>query len=67
MTELANLILELTKSRSKIIYLPLPQDDPLRRKPDIKLANQKLNGWTPKVALDDGLIKTINYFHNLLT
>ena len=67
MIELANLILELTKSRSKIIYLPLPKDDPLMRNPDIKLANEKLNGWKPKVDLDDGLIKTINYFEKILS
>ncbi len=63
--ELAEKVIELTNSRSKIIYLPLPQDDPLQRKPDISLAKEKLN-WSPKVNLEDGLIKTINYFDKLI-
>lgn len=65
MLELAQNVLELTKSKSKIIFLPLPQDDPKQRQPDISLAKQKLN-WTPKVELRDGLNKTIEYFRGIL-
>lgn len=63
--ELAQKIIEMTNSKSKIVHLPLPQDDPLQRKPDIKLAKQKLN-WEPKVNIEQGLIKTIQYFEELL-
>ena len=63
--ELAQKVIEKTNSKSKIIYLPLPQDDPLQRKPDISLAKEKLN-WEPKINLDQGLEKTINYFDELL-
>lgn len=63
--ELANLILELTGSSSKIIFQGLPSDDPTRRRPDISLAKEKL-GWEPKVKLRDGLIKTIDYFKSCL-
>ncbi|MFW6257306.1 MAG: UDP-glucuronic acid decarboxylase family protein [Prolixibacteraceae bacterium] len=66
MLELANEILELTGSKSKIIHLPLPADDPTQRKPDISLAREKLNGWEPKVPLREGLKKTIEYFDQLL-
>lgn len=59
--ELANLILEITNSSSKIIFKPLPSDDPRQRKPDISKA-EKLLKWTPKVALKDGLIATVDYF-----
>lgn len=59
--ELANKIINLTKSTSKISYYKLPQDDPIKRKPDITLIKKKLN-WTPKISLDKGLKKTINYF-----
>ncbi len=65
MLELAEQVIELTGSRSKIIYLPLPGDDPTQRKPDIALAKEKL-GWEPTIALRQGLIKTIDYFDNLL-
>ncbi len=64
--ELANEILALTNSKSKLIFHPLPQDDPKQRKPDISLAKKELD-WQPKVALKDGLVKTIEYFENLLT
>ncbi len=60
--ELADKIIKLTKSKSKIVYRPLPQDDPLQRKPDISLAKEKLGGWKPKIQLEEGLIKTIEYF-----
>ena len=59
--ELAEQVIELTGSKSKIINMPLPQDDPVRRKPDITLAKNALN-WEPKVKLKDGLTKTIEYF-----
>jgi len=59
--ELAEMILKLTKSKSKIVFKPLPQDDPKRRQPDITLAKSRLN-WEPKVNLEDGLKETISYF-----
>ena len=62
--QLAEQIIELTGSGSKLVQLPLPSDDPLQRKPDITLARQKL-GWEPKVPLRDGLAKTIEYFRGL--
>ncbi len=65
--ELAEKIIKLTKSKSKLIYMPLPQDDPLQRQPDISLAKEKLNGWEPKIQLEEGLIKTINYFKKIIT
>ncbi|MDD3466159.1 MAG: SDR family oxidoreductase [Campylobacterales bacterium] len=63
--ELAQKVIELTNSKSKIIYMPLPQDDPMQRKPVIELAKEKL-GWEPKVQLEEGLKKTIEYFDSLL-
>ncbi len=63
--ELALLIIKMIESNSNIIYLPLPDDDPKQRKPVIRIANTKLN-WEPKVELNEGLIKTINYFRQLL-
>ena len=67
MLELAKEVIELTGSNSKITYLPLPQDDPTQRQPDIFLAKKELNGWEPKVQLKEGLKKTIDYFDTLLT
>jgi UDP-glucuronate decarboxylase len=64
--ELAERILHLTGSRSRIIYRPLPQDDPMQRCPDITLAKRLLD-WEPKVSLDEGLGQTIAYFDRLLT
>ena len=64
--ELANLVLELTGSSSKISYQSLPVDDPIQRRPDITLAKKLLNGWEPRFQLRDGLIKTIEYFKDLL-
>ncbi|MBO0766792.1 MAG: SDR family oxidoreductase [Hyphomicrobiaceae bacterium] len=64
--ELAELVLELTGSQSKLTYRPLPQDDPRQRRPDIALASDRL-GWQPKVALREGLINTILYFERLLS
>jgi len=63
--QLAEEIIEICNSKSNIIYKPLPQDDPLRRRPDISLANKKLD-WRPKYKRTDGLLKTINYFKDLL-
>jgi UDP-glucuronate decarboxylase len=63
MLELASHIIELTHSSSKIIHLPLPQDDPKQRKPNIELAKSALN-WEPKTQLDEGLKATIAYFKN---
>lgn len=63
--ELAKKVIGMTGSSSKILYKPLPEDDPLQRKPDISLARKMLN-WEPKVQLDNGLKKTIEYFENRL-
>ena len=63
--ELAKKIIKLTDSKSNIIYKPLPEDDPKRRKPNIELAKKELK-WKPKIQLDEGLKKTINYFERLL-
>ena len=65
MIELAETVLKLTKSKSKLVRLPLPADDPKQRKPDITRARSTL-GWEPKVNLEDGLKETISYFRNLL-
>ena len=62
--DLAKLVIELTDSKSKIIFKDLPQDDPEKRKPDISLAINKLD-WQPSVELEEGLLKTINYFKSL--
>jgi len=63
--ELAEEILEMTGSRSEIIFKPLPADDPKQRRPDISLAKTKL-AWEPRVTLDEGLVHTIHYFDTLL-
>ena len=65
MLELARTVIELTGAKSQLTFMPLPQDDPKQRRPDIKLANARL-GWHPKVALRDGLQSTIGYFDRLL-
>lgn len=62
--ELAELVLELTGSKSKIIEKPLPADDPTRRRPDISLAKEKLD-WEPQTALREGLVKTIDWFRTI--
>ena len=62
--ELALMIKELAGSSSEIVYHPLPQDDPVRRKPDITLARERL-GWEPKVQIREGLPRTIEYFRNI--
>ena len=66
MLELAKNVLELTNSKSKLIHLPLPQDDPKQRQPDITLAKEKLQGWEPQTQLKDGLVKTIAYFDSVI-
>ena len=64
MLELADLVLELTGSTSKIVFRALPKDDPRKRRPDITLAMKKLD-WSPNVSLREGLLKTINYFREI--
>jgi UDP-glucuronate decarboxylase len=67
MLELANKVIELTGSKSKLVRLPLPSDDPKQRQPDISVAQKELGGWTPTTQLDEGLGKTIAYFDQLLS
>ena len=66
MLELAQKVIELTGSKSNIIFQPLPQDDPRQRKPNIELAHKMLNGWEPKIKLEEGLKNTIAYFEKLV-
>ena len=63
--ELAEKVIKLTNSKSKLVYDKLPDDDPIQRQPDINLAKEKL-GWEPKIHLEEGLVMTIHYFENLL-
>ena len=63
--ELAEKVIKLTDSKSKLVYEKLPDDDPIQRQPDINLAKEKL-GWEPKIHLEEGLVMTIHYFENLL-
>ncbi len=63
--ELAENVIRLTNSKSKVIYQALPQDDPMQRQPDISLAKKELD-WEPKIQLEEGLLKTIEYFDNLI-
>ncbi len=63
--ELAEKVIEMTESKSIIDLKPLPQDDPTQRRPDITLAKEKLN-WDPQIKLDQGLVKTIEYFKNII-
>lgn len=67
MLELANKVIEITGSNSKLVRLPLPADDPKQRRPDISLAQKHLGGWEPKTQLDEGLKKTIAYFDKILS
>jgi UDP-glucuronate decarboxylase len=62
--QLAELVIELTGSKSKIVHEPLPADDPIRRQPDISLARQHL-GWQPATPLREGLKKTIDWFKTI--
>ncbi len=66
MLELAERVLKLAASKSRLVFAPLPSDDPKQRQPDISLARDRL-GWRPKVALEDGLKETIAYFRNLIS
>lgn len=66
MLELAEKVIGMTASKSRIVFEPLPQDDPRQRKPDITLANRELSGWKPTVKLDEGLQYTIEYFKKLI-
>ena len=63
--QLAELVIKKIDPSLELLYKPLPSDDPLQRKPLIKLAKSKLN-WEPKIEINEGLDKTINYFNNIL-
>lgn len=65
MNQLADKVIAFTESNSKVIFHPLPQDDPQQRKPDISLAKEKLN-WEPTIILEEGLSKTIQYFRKII-
>ncbi|HET7527033.1 MAG TPA: UDP-glucuronic acid decarboxylase family protein [Burkholderiaceae bacterium] len=67
MLELAERVIELAASRSRVVFLPLPADDPRQRKPDIRLAGEVLNGWQPTVHLEEGLRRTMAYFRTRLS
>jgi UDP-glucuronate decarboxylase len=62
--QLAQMVIELTGSKGKIVHRPVPQDDPMQRQPDITLARKRL-GWEPKVALREGLKRTIEFFRSV--
>ena len=64
MKQLAEMVIEMTGSKSKLAFKPMPQDDPKQRQPDITLARKHLS-WEPKIALKDGLQKTIDYFKSI--
>ena len=66
MLELAEKVISIIGSKSKIAYKPLPFDDPKKRRPNIELAKEKLNGWEPKINLEEGLKKTIKYFDEIV-
>ena len=66
MLELAEMVIKLTDSKSKLVFEPLPSDDPMQRKPDITLAKKVLD-WEPKIKLEEGLVKTIEYFKKTLS
>lgn len=66
MLQLAQEVIDITGSKSKITFMPLPQDDPMQRQPNIDLAKRELNGWEPKIQLREGLKYTIDYFDALL-
>ena len=66
MLELAEKVISIIGSKSKIVYKPLPFDDPKKRRPNIELAKEKLNGWEPKINLEEGLKKTIKNFDEIV-
>ena len=66
MLELAQKVIALTGTTSKLTYMHLPADDPTQRQPDISLAKKELDNWTPKIQLEEGLVKTIEYFDKVL-
>ena len=66
MIELAELVIELTNSKSELVHMPLPSDDPMQRKPDIQKATDLLDSWRPKVQLSEGLKSTIDYFEKFV-
>lgn len=66
MLELAQCVLEMTQSKSELVFLPLPADDPVKRRPDISLAAEKLGGWRPTIKLEEGLARTVEYFKTLV-
>jgi UDP-glucuronate decarboxylase len=63
--ELAEKVIQLTGSKSKLIYQPLPSDDPMMRQPDITMAKKELD-WSPKIQLEEGLIETIKFFESII-
>jgi UDP-glucuronate decarboxylase len=65
MLELAERVISLTKSSSRLVYMPLPEDDPHQRRPDIAIATRALS-WQPTIELEEGLLRTINYFRTIL-
>jgi len=65
--QLAEKVINLTGARSALVFMPLPSDDPMQRRPDIGRASEHLNGWAPQVSLEEGLKKTIAYFDELLS
>jgi len=65
MIELAQTVIRLTNSKSTIVHMPLPLDDPKQRKPNIQLAFDKLSGWKPNIQLEEGLLKTVKYFKTI--
>lgn len=66
MLDLAQKIIELTGSKSRIEFHELPEDDPMQRKPDITKASELLNGWKPKIQIEEGLVNTIDYFRKIV-
>jgi len=64
--QLAEEVIDLVGAKSKLVYHPLPEDDPMQRKPDISLARKELNNWEPKIQLREGLVKTVEYFTELI-
>jgi UDP-glucuronate decarboxylase len=64
--ELAEKVIAMTGTKSRIVYKPLPQDDPIQRKPDITFASSALGGWNPIVQLEEGLVETIDYFRGII-